>query len=107
MALTTTQILKRAQRVHSDKYFDVRVLFFSSVSEPGTVTIITPRRAGNAVARNTFKRRVRALFREQKLTIMGYHWVFFVKRATCSFAHIKEIIEKIVPELLLKSSSPA
>lgn len=44
----------------------------------GKILFIIPAKSGNAVHRNLFKRRVKSLFRENKLYLLSYDFVIIV-----------------------------
>lgn len=50
------------------RYSGVRVLVAPAQGSFGRILIVTPKKCGNAPQRNLFKRRVRALFRENRLS---------------------------------------
>lgn len=57
--------------------FDIRLAPQSS--SVARVLIVTPRKSGNAVKRNLFRRRSRALFAKLALTEGAYDWLIFAK----------------------------
>lgn len=67
----------------------------------GTLMVITPGRIGNAVERNTIRRRFKALFNELKLVKPGANWVVIVKTGgtKLSYATLKEIISSLLNDL--------
>lgn len=58
------------------------------------ILIIIPRKAGNAPQRNLIRRRIKAIFYEEKLYSKQYDWVIFVKKNTqlYSFSELKELL---------------
>ena len=62
---------------------------------PGILMVITPARIGNAVQRNTIRRRFKALFHELGLVKPESNWIIIVKKEgiDLSYASLKEIIE--------------
>lgn len=60
--------------------------------------VITPGRIGNAVERNTIRRRFKALFHELGLVKPGADWVVIVKKEGVKLSHatLKEIITYVL-----------
>ncbi|MBN2267553.1 MAG: ribonuclease P protein component [Candidatus Babeliaceae bacterium] len=96
----------RPARVYSDQFFDVRIA--PARGEQGELFVIASRRSGTAVVRNTFKRRVRAVFREKKVSCLGYDWYFYAKSSIkqCLFLHISGVVDTICREVLPTFLSP-
>lgn len=82
---------------------DIRTL--PKTATPARVLIVTPRKSGNAVERNLFRRRVRALFYE-----CGFHegvndWLIFAKKASLtSYAELRKLLINIAAELSARAS---
>ena len=68
-ALERRNLLKSARLVHRQAELDIRSLPRDSDSSrlPGRILIITPRKVGNAPQRNLLRRRLKAIFREEKI----------------------------------------
>jgi ribonuclease P protein component len=59
----------------------------------GLLFIITPAKIGTAVQRNTIRRRIKALFHEEKLDKKGFDSVVIIKKpgTKLTYAQLKEI----------------
>lgn len=106
---------KRAKHAHPNKYqkklykarrilrhpgFDLLVGQAASGIE-GDLMVITSARIGNAVQRNTIRRRIKALFAELGLLRQGYEWMVIVKKEGIhlTYAQLKQIISnELTPE---------
>jgi ribonuclease P protein component len=71
------QALKKATRVCTYPELEIRKVFLDQA--PGKILIIIPKKVGNAPLRNKIRRRLKALFFENKLNTLPYNWIFFVK----------------------------
>jgi ribonuclease P protein component len=92
-------LLKKSCRLYISPEFDVKVA--PTRDAIGKILIIVSSRIGAAPARNKFKRRVKALFYQEKLYQKGYHWVIFAKKPglKLGFQALKSIILSLVPSL--------
>lgn len=65
----------------------------------GHLIVITPGRIGTAVERNTIRRRIKALFHEEKLLENGFDYVVIAKKAgpKLTFQTLKKIILGAIP----------
>jgi ribonuclease P protein component len=92
---TQTEIKKlfnKARRIIKHPGLDLLVA--PTQEKQGALIIITPGRIGTAVARNTIRRRIKALFHEEGLQKKGFDFVIIVKKdgTKLSYAQLKEII---------------
>lgn len=71
-------ILKRGKRVLKTPTCDIIVL--AKAHEHGRILVITPKRIGKASKRNKVRRRIKALFFEQKFYERGYDCVAIIKK---------------------------
>ena len=93
-------LFKSAQRLCWHTGLDVRVA--PAKQEHGRILIITPKKMGNAPERNRVRRRIKALFYENKLYECGFDWIFFAKPgiSTLTFSQLQEfILETCLPKL--------
>jgi ribonuclease P protein component len=60
----------------------------------GKLLVVTPRHTGNAVHRNRIRRRLKAIFYEEKLGNRGYNCIVIVKKEsnTLSFDDLKALL---------------
>lgn len=75
----------------------LRILTASSLlPDYGRVLIITPRRSGNSPQRNLIRRRIKALFIEDKLYEKGFDFVVVVRREgiDTSFGTLKKLLSR-------------
>jgi ribonuclease P protein component len=72
------KLLRRAFPLCSLPEFDVKVS--RTVAKVGISFIITPRTSGAAHQRNLVKRRIKAIFYQNRLYEQGYNWLIFVKK---------------------------
>jgi ribonuclease P protein component len=87
------QFFARARRVYQSSAFDIR-LAPQQFPHWGHLLIVTPRKMGNAPQRNLFKRRIKAIFHEQQLTLSGFDIGIFAKpdATRISFAELTHIL---------------
>ena len=71
-------ILKRGKRVLKTPTCDIIVA--PKAHENGRVLVITPKRIGKASQRNKVRRRIKALFFEQKFYERGYDCIAIIKK---------------------------
>lgn len=85
-------IIKTSKRLVKNQWIDIKIT--PAKEREGRLIVIAPRKAGNAVARNQFKRRVRAIFREKKLNQTKFDWVFFAKPEvrSCSYKALQDLV---------------
>ncbi|MGC2310458.1 MAG: ribonuclease P protein component [Candidatus Babeliaceae bacterium] len=94
-----TKTLKRAFSVCKYPELEIRV---APIGLPGRLLLIIPKRVGNAPQRNRIRRRLKAIFVENKLFELPYNWVFFIKPGIqkWTFVHMKEVILVCATKLL-------
>jgi ribonuclease P protein component len=86
------QLFSKARRVLKHPGLDLLV---ATTSESrGKLIVVTPGRIGNAVARNTVRRRIKALFDQEHLRSKGYDAIVFVKKdgVGLSYEQLKQLI---------------
>lgn len=85
--------LKQARTILRSESLDIRAMPAHGM---GKILIIAPRKIGSAPQRNLLKRRLKALFYEEKLFELGMHIIVYLKKpsATLSYTCLKEIIVK-------------
>ena len=93
------RVLQRARLIIKNKHLDIRV-----TPKSGSIArllVVTPRAAGNAVKRNQFRRRVRALFHELNLAQGAHDWIIFAKPnvAELSFTQLRELLSEVARSL--------
>lgn len=98
-------LFKRSRRVYTSIDFDVRIA--PALQESGKILLIVPRAAGNAPDRNTFKRRIKALFYQEQIYQKGYDWIVFAKKKGLSltFADLKKAVLNVMQKLPAKQPS--
>lgn len=69
-------------------------------SNKGKLLVVTPARIGNAPARNRIRRRLKAIFYEEKLENRGYDCIVLVKKAgiMLSFDELKKLLMQAIPD---------
>lgn len=99
-------LFKRSRRVYSSPELDIR-LAPAQEEEGGKLLFIVPRASGTAPQRNTFKRRIKALFYEEKLYTRSYDWIIFGKKSglTLSFDVLKNIFGHIQERYMHSSTN--
>ena len=82
---------KQAKRVYKDQAFTILVV--PKKEEFAKVLIVVPRKYGNSPQRNLIKRRIRAIFREEKLYEKPYNSAFIIRPEgkKYSFADLKKL----------------
>lgn len=85
------KLFATAQVVYKQNGLEIRSA--PSTGKIGRILIVVPRTAGNAVKRNVFKRRVKAIFYQEKGYAHGYDYVVLVKKEAIdlSFQELKQI----------------
>lgn len=91
--------LHQARLVFKNTYVDIRAAPKSAAQ--ARILVVTPAKAGNAVKRNQFRRRARALFHEQNLFEGNYDWVIFAKPkvSELSFAQLRTLFLELAHSL--------
>lgn len=98
-------LFKQGKYICRHDYFDVRVA--PAQKDVGRVLIVTPRKIGNAVKRNTIRRRLKSIFYTYHLYTKGYDWLIFAKpgSAGTSYHDLRTlVIDNCLPALLKLSS---
>lgn len=91
------QLFSKARRVLKHPGLDLLV---APTFEPkGKLIVVTPGRIGNAVARNTVRRRIKALFDQEHLRSKGYDVIIFVKKDGVGLSY--EQLQKLILKALL------
>ncbi len=89
-------LLRSAHLIHRQDELDIRSRPRDSDSSrlPGRILIITPRKIGNAPQRNLLRRRLKAIFREEKIFNYSYDFVVYSRKgsADLSFEDLKAIL---------------
>lgn len=87
---------KTARRVLKHPGLDI---LLAQASIPGKILVVTPGRVGNAAKRNLIRRRLKAIFHEEKLGARGYNCIVLVKKAgiTLSFDELKSLLMQAIP----------
>lgn len=86
------QLFNKARRVLKHPGLDLLV---APTPEPkGKLIVVTPGRIGNAVARNRVRRRIKAIFDQEKLRSLGFDAVVFVKKdgVPLNYEQLRKII---------------
>jgi len=95
------KLFNKARRILKHPGLDLLV---APASEAETrLIIITPGRIGNAVERNTVRRRIKAIFHEEKLEAKGLDSVIIVKKPGVDLSHA--ILKELILNALQKSLS--
>ena len=93
-------LFKSAKRFCYHPGIDIRV---TPKKQPlGRLLIVTPKKMGNAPERNRVRRRLKAIFYENKLYDLGFDWLFFAKPgiADVPFSQLKDfILTTCLPQL--------
>jgi len=86
------ELFKKARTLCQHNSLDIKAAPASSL--PGRLLIISPKKIGNAPLRNLIRRRIKALFYEEKMYEKQYNYIFFCKPpiSEVSFQELKEII---------------
>jgi len=77
------------------------ILYAPKISTFGRILIVAPRRIGTAPQRNRLKRRIRALFYEEKLFEKGHDFAIILKKnaKNLSFQELKKKIMDAISKL--------
>jgi ribonuclease P protein component len=94
--------LYNSRRVYKSEELDIRVAPMPDYTEHGRILIIVPRKVGNAPERNRIRRRLKAIFYEEKLYSRGYNWILFIKKPALAlpFSRLKDIMLSVAERLL-------
>lgn len=86
------QLFNKARRVLKHPGLDL--LIAPTTESKGKLIVITPAHIGNAVKRNQVRRRIKAIFDQEKLRFCGFDAVVFVKKegVTFSYEQLKQLI---------------
>lgn len=90
------EILNKARRILKHPGLDLLVAPVQQ--EPSKLIVITSRHIGNAVERNTIRRRIKALFHEEKLDEKQYDWVIIVKKSGIDLSY--DQLQKIIVDAI-------
>ena len=86
---------KHAKRVYKDQAFTI--LTYKTEQNFGRVLLVVSKKYGNAPERNLIKRRIKSIFREEKLYEKRYDTAFIIRPAakTWSFEELKKLCLKL------------
>ncbi len=100
-----SELFKRSKYILRLPELDIR--FSKTDSEFGKVLIVTPKRIGNAPERNSIKRKIKALFYQDKIYNHGYDFIFLCKPGSVnfSFENLRKIFIKIFKKLEAKKNA--
>lgn len=91
-----TLLLTKARLIHRQPELDIRYRQRDPKSSclPGRLLVITSRKIGNAVKRNLLRRRLKAIFYEEKLFSYSYDVVIYSRKCSTdlSFQELKSIL---------------
>lgn len=99
-----TAAIRQSKRVYKGDLFDIRIL--PTIKDYARLLVVTPRKSGNAAERNLFRRRVKALFFENKLYERGFDWIFFAKKGVSkvSFSDLHNLLGELAHSLSAEQS---
>lgn len=97
------KIIYKARRVLRHPGLD---LLINPTDHTGLLIVVTPARIGNAVKRNTVRRRIKAIVTENNLQQKGYDIIIIVKKEGVSFSYdlLKTIIIDTLAQAPIKNS---
>ncbi len=102
-AIERRNLLKKARLVHRQAELDIRSLprDIESSRLPGRILIITPRKVGNAPQRNLLRRRLKAIFREEKIFEKSHDMIIYCRKgaAGLTFQDLKSLLVDICKKL--------
>lgn len=86
------QLLKKARIICQHNSIDIKAAPVTTL--PGRLLIILPKKIGHAPMRNLMRRRIKAIFYEEKLYEKSYDFIFFCKPSITEleFNDLKEIM---------------
>ena len=86
------QLFSKARRVLKHPGLDL--LIAPTLEPKGKLIVVTPGAIGNAVERNTVRRRIKAIFDQEHLCSKGYDAIIFVKKdgVRLSYEQLKQLI---------------
>lgn len=89
-----SEILKKAKRVLKHPGLDVLCHPSPAALEHGRILVITSAKVGNSVKRNLIRRRIKAIFYEEKLYENKCDYICIIKRPgiDLTFEQLKEIL---------------
>lgn len=89
-----TALLKTAQRVLQHPGLDI--LLARHTKKKGRILVITPRYIGTAPQRNTIRRRLKAIFYEEKLFNHNRDCIIIIRKngLTLSFDNLKTLLKQ-------------
>lgn len=91
---------KSSRRVYKDPSFDI--LCLSATHQHGRVIVITPRKVGNAPARNKIRRQIKALYYQQHLYTYHVDCMVIIKKLPINYTQqelthlIKKALESFI-----------
>lgn len=93
------ELFARAKPVFSHEAFTIRISRATGII--GRMLIITSTKMGNAPERNLIRRRLKAIFYQEKLYLLPYDWIIYCKKTILSltFSELKVLISKIAHNL--------
>lgn len=91
--------IRRSRIFFRNNFFDIRIQ--PKIKNIARILVVTPRKSGTAVARNTFRRRAKALFYENKLYAGDFDWIIFAKSniSQLSFSSLQEVLVTLACKL--------
>lgn len=102
-------LLRSARLIHRQDELDIRAIHRNSDSSPlpGRILIITPRKVGNAPQRNLLRRRLKAIFREEKIGDFSNDFLLYCRKgsANLDFQNLKKILLSSLERLPARSIS--
>ena len=89
-------LFKTAPRTFKSPFFDI--ISAPKAKETARLLVATPRKLGNAPVRNKIRRRLKAIFYEQKMFLRDEDMILIAKKGSLSlpFAQLQEIFVKAV-----------
>lgn len=92
-------VLKQSRRLYKGDACDIRVA--KTTHDLARLLLIVSRKTGSAAERNRFRRRIKALFYQEKLYNKGFDWIIFAKKdgVQANFAELKDIITTAAQQL--------
>ena len=86
------QLLLLAKR--TCRYPGLDIKSAPKIGDFGRILVITPAKSGSAPERNLIRRRLKAIFYEEKLYTSSFSWIIFIKRESqaYTFLQLKELL---------------